>query len=177
MDEMRQRERYAGSGIAVERTFAGVGTIVLRGEHDEYTSPKLGKTIASVLAKGLDVMVDLREAEFLDSTSVAALLAGQENAALRDAGFVVVLDDAQTGWAVRRLFEIARLSSILTIVSTPEQALAHLRERIAFTRAERRGSSERRSGRDRRLSTRPVGLERRSGDERREGRDRRQQVA
>jgi anti-anti-sigma factor len=175
---MRQSERRdVGSGIAVDRSYAGVGMNVLRGEHDEYSSPKLAKTIASVLAKGLDVIVDLRDAEFLDSTSVAALLAGQDNAALRDAGFVVVLDEDQTGWAVRRLFEIARLSSILTIVSTPEQALAHLRQRIAFPRAERRGSGERRSGRDRRLSTRDVGLERRSGTERRTGADRRGQRA
>jgi anti-anti-sigma factor len=174
---VRQSERgHAASGMAVDRSYAGVGTIVLRGEHDEYTSPKLAKTIASILAKALDVSVDLREATFLDSTSVGALLAGQENAAARDRGFVVILDSG-TGWAVRRLFELTRLSSILTIVSTPEQALAVLRQRIDSSRDERRDSGERRSGQDRRTAAAIPWQERRSGGERRASADRRIQLA
>jgi anti-anti-sigma factor len=162
--------------MAVDRSYAGVGTIVLRGEHDEYTSPKLAKTIASILTKGLDVSIDLREATFLDSTSVGALLAGQENAAARDCGFVVILDSG-TGWSVRRLFELTRLASILTIVSTPEQALAVLRQRIESPRDERRDSEDRRSGRDRRAMASIPRQERRSGDERRACADRRAQFA
>ena len=169
---MELRHDRGFSGIAVDRSYAGVGTILLRGEHDEYTSPKLAKTIASVLAKGLDVVVDLRAATFIDSTTVSVILAGQENAAAHDAGFVVVVSE-ETGWAVRRLFELTKLESVLTMVSTPEQAIVHLRERIGYPRIERRAPGERRSGRDRRTGERMVRPERRSGVERRSGRDRR----
>jgi anti-sigma B factor antagonist len=123
--------------IAVNRELGGVAVIALSGEHDNFSSPRLAKALAAQLAAGNDVVVDLSETTFIDSTTAGTLIAAKENAESSGARLVVLLNDA-AGWAVRRLFETARLGAILTVASTLEDA-------FELTRAGR--PDERRSGR------------------------------
>ena len=48
--------------IVVQRARPGTALVSLIGEHDAYTSTKLSDELAALLAEGLDVIVDLREA-------------------------------------------------------------------------------------------------------------------
>jgi len=90
--------------------------VVLRGEHEAYTAHKLGKQLEALLDEAMPVSVDLREATFIDSTVVAALLAGKRHADEVQLDFLLVLGD-RTGWPVRRLLEITGLDSTFQIVA------------------------------------------------------------
>jgi anti-anti-sigma factor len=68
--------------------------LVLRGEHDLSTQPRLRAAIDEALAAGRSVVIDLSEVEFIDSTVLAAILYGQRRATAgnggRGQGFAVV---------------------------------------------------------------------------------------
>jgi anti-sigma B factor antagonist len=68
------------------QTAPGVVVILLRGEHDLSTQPRLRATIDEALAAGMSVVIDLSEAEFIDSTVVAAILHGHRRATDGDGG-------------------------------------------------------------------------------------------
>jgi anti-anti-sigma factor len=158
-------------GIDVWRAEPGVAIFGLPGEHDDYTSPKLARELATALEEGLNVVVDLRQTTFLDSTSVATLLVARRKADERDLDLAVVIDDV-TAWPVRRLFELAHLADVLPILPGVDAAIA--RTRAAWRGKERRSGGERRSDRDRRLETTLLeATERRTGKDRRSGLDRR----
>ena len=118
--------------IVVDRSERGIAVLTLRGEHEGYTTPKLRGELSLLLDDGLDVIVDLREATFLDSTSVGVFLTGREEAQERGLAFVLLMNDS-TGWSVRRLFEITGLASVLPVASTREEALAAARDQHAAT--------------------------------------------
>jgi anti-anti-sigma factor len=109
-------------GIAVTRETPGIACVALTGEHNEYTARLLTKTLAAELAAERSVVVDLGGATFLDSTSAGALLVANELAAQRGGRFVVLLPE-EAAWAVRHLFETARLETILTVLATRDAAL------------------------------------------------------
>jgi len=158
-------------GIDVWRAEPGVAIFGLAGEHDDYSAPKLARELATALEEGLHLVVDLRHATFLGSTSVATLLAARRTAAERELDLAVVIDEV-TAWPVRRLFELAHLAEVLPIVQGVDAAIA--RSRVARASAERRSGGERRAGRERRLEASLLqAAERRTGFERRSGADRR----
>jgi anti-anti-sigma factor len=157
--------------IDVWRAEPGVAIVVLPGEHDDFSSPRLARELATVLEEGLNVIIDLRQTTFLDSTSVSTLLFARKTAADRQIDLAVVIDEL-TAWPVRRLFELAHLSEVLPVVPGVEAALA--RTHAGWRGLERRSFRERRSGTERRRRlTRADMHERRSPEERRSGLDRR----
>jgi anti-anti-sigma factor len=109
-------------GIVVTHDPPGVAVVSLAGEHDQYTAPKLSATLADLLAEGSRIVVDLRRAEFLDSTTAGALLVADQRATAGGSRLVVVLTDDSPG-PVRRLFETARLGTILTVAPSFEFGL------------------------------------------------------
>jgi anti-anti-sigma factor len=115
--------QFAHPSIVVTRDRPGVTVLGLRGEHDQYSAPQLSKAIADELAAGKAVVVDLGDATFVDSTSAGALLVGNQRAVAADRRFVVLLPP-ETGIAVKRLFETARLGTILTVVAERDAALS-----------------------------------------------------
>lgn len=112
-----------GHGIAVSHETPDVAVVLLRGEHDQYTSRAVSQTLADELAAGRDVVVDLSETTFLDSTSAGALLVADQRATAAGRKLVVAIT-AETSTAVVRLFDTARLPTILTVVGTRDEALA-----------------------------------------------------
>jgi anti-anti-sigma factor len=116
--------------IAVTRELSGVSDVELTGEHDQYSAPQITKALGEELAEGRSVIVDLGGASFLDSTSAGALLVANERAARADLRLVILLAP-EAGWAVHRLFETARLGTILTVVASREEALAVVQQATA----------------------------------------------
>jgi anti-anti-sigma factor len=99
-----------------------VSVVALSGEHDYYSAPGLSKALAAELAEGRSVVVDLRAATFVDSTSAGALLVGDQRARAAGQRLVVLLPD-DSAVAVLRLFETARLGSILSLAADYDAAL------------------------------------------------------
>ncbi|HEV7641727.1 MAG TPA: STAS domain-containing protein [Gaiellaceae bacterium] len=93
----------------------GRAVVVLRGEHEAYTAGKLAKHLTALLAEGVAVTVDLREATFIDSTVVGVLIAAHRRAQEAELGFVLRVG-GETGWPVRRLLEVTGLDTQLEIV-------------------------------------------------------------
>jgi anti-anti-sigma factor len=155
--------------IVVHRDDPRVMVMELVGEHDGFSARKIGATIDAALAESRPVVVDVRRAQFLDSTVVSHLLLAQRTAAESGIGFAIVLDSS-AGWPVRTIFEVTGLLDVLPVEPTLEAAFA----RLGTAAPERRSPSARRAGVDRRrnFAARPVAerrvAERRSGGDRRD---------
>ena len=76
------------------------------------------------------VVVDLRDAEFVDSVIAATLLEARKKAQREDIGLAVVLAEEHAN-AVRRMFELSRLTSVFAIYPTVEAGVAAVRKGFA----------------------------------------------
>jgi anti-anti-sigma factor len=70
---------------------AGTHILSLFGEHDMSTEPRLRAEIERLFASGSRIVVDLTDAEFIDSTVVNALVAGHERAEANPAHAIAVV--------------------------------------------------------------------------------------
>jgi anti-sigma B factor antagonist len=89
-------------------------TVTLNGEHEAYTADKLARNLTALIAEGVPVTVDLREATFIDSTVVGVLIAAHRRASEAGLDFVLLLG-SETGWPVRRLLEVTGLDTELDV--------------------------------------------------------------
>jgi anti-anti-sigma factor len=96
--------RMRGDRVAVE----------LKGEHEAYTAAKLERQLDNLLEEGFGIVVDLRQASFIDSETAGLLLAAHRRAESKGTEFRVVLGD-ETGWAVRSLLDITGLGAVLEV--------------------------------------------------------------
>ncbi|MBJ7329146.1 MAG: STAS domain-containing protein [Solirubrobacteraceae bacterium] len=101
---------------------AGVVLVVLSGELDLFSAPRLRNVLEAACADGKPVCVDLAEVPFLDTTALAALLSARRAARDRRAPFVV----AAAGTAVARILDQAGLGELLRSFPTRAEALAAL---------------------------------------------------
>src|SRR5687768_10013962 len=82
------------------------------GDVDTYTSPELVRVLEDVIRSGVaEVVVDVAEVTFIDSSGLAALIGGAKQARSHGATLRV----ARPNPHVRRLFEIAGLNQILGV--------------------------------------------------------------
>jgi anti-anti-sigma factor len=88
--------------------------VALPGEHEAYSADKLARSLAGLIDECVPVVVDLRQATFIDSTVVGVLIVASRRA--REAGlrFEVLLGE-ETGWPVRRLLAVTGLSSEIDV--------------------------------------------------------------
>ena len=100
--------------LTVQRLGNDEAAVLLVGDHDAYSADQVARTVRALLDEGLDVKIDLSEATFVDSATVGALLEAHRWARESDLGFSVVIGES-TGWAVRRLFELTQLESLLSV--------------------------------------------------------------
>jgi anti-sigma B factor antagonist len=92
----------------------------VEGELDMLTAPSLLKAIDDLPEDTPWVVVDLTKVSFLDSSGLNVLVQGRRALDAREVAMrVVVPPDA----AIRRVFEITRLTETLTVVGTREAAL------------------------------------------------------
>jgi anti-sigma B factor antagonist len=102
--------------------------VALVGEHDAYSSSRLENELLVLLDEGRRIVVDLRDATFIDSTTLSALLAGRNAADRRGLGLVLVLSD-QSFTPVHQILDITGLRSEFAIFGDVEDALRSFRER------------------------------------------------
>jgi anti-anti-sigma factor len=101
--------------FALDRGQTGLLVLSLRGENDTYIAPSLRAELELVREEPLPLVIDLGEATFLDSTVVGLLLAAFREAEQRSRVFLLYTPES-TGPAVRRLFQLTRLDSLLPLV-------------------------------------------------------------
>lgn len=98
----------------------GVVQVVLGGEHDLATADHLRQTLAELLERCSKLVVDLRETQFVDSSTIGVLVSASRRAKESGRGFNVVL---ATTPLVERVLEITGVLPALNRVHTLEQAL------------------------------------------------------
>jgi anti-sigma B factor antagonist len=97
--------------------------VVVRGELDLFAAPELKQAIAESLTDdSRDLIVDLTQTLFIDSSGLAVLMVAMKRA--KSLGGRLVVIDA--GGSLARTFQIAGVDQILTIVASREAALAAL---------------------------------------------------
>jgi anti-sigma B factor antagonist len=107
--------------VRFDRSRAGAAIVALEGEHELFTATELERRLVGFIAEGLDIVIDLSHATFVDSSVVAVLLKVRRFARSVNRRFVVVLDD-DTAVPVQRMFEITGLERYLPVVH--DRALA-----------------------------------------------------
>ena len=96
------------------------------GEHDPYSAARLEGELAVLLDEGLRVVVDLRDTEFIDSTTLGTLLAARRDAEQSGLGFTLVLP-RRNYTQVNQLLDLTGLGSAFAIYDTLDDALAAAR--------------------------------------------------
>ena len=96
---------------ACERNCRAV--LVLRGELDLATAPQLEQAVAERLDAGTDVVVDLRELAFMDSTGLRVLVTAHARKAA-DQRFEIVRPPADS--AIAKILSIAGLERELNLI-------------------------------------------------------------
>jgi anti-sigma B factor antagonist len=85
--------------------------IALAGEFDMYTAPEFRHDLHACIERGAaEVIVDLSETTFIDSTFLGVLLGGMRSLRERGGELSVVCPDS-----IRKTFEITGLDRVLTI--------------------------------------------------------------
>jgi anti-anti-sigma factor len=100
--------------------------VALVGEHDTYSAGRLEGELGVLLDEALPVVVDLRDTEFIDSTTLSTLLAARHTAEQSGLGFTCVLPKRKYT-EVSQLLELTGLASAFAIFETLDDALAAAR--------------------------------------------------
>lgn len=99
----------------------GVRIVALHGEHDLSKVASLRIELDAAIAASSAIVVDLTDAEFVDSTTLQALLQSHRAAQDRDLRLAVVVPaDSFT----RRLFDLVGLAAVVATYPTRAAAVA-----------------------------------------------------
>jgi anti-sigma B factor antagonist len=97
-----------------------VALLTVAGEHDLYTAPALREQLDRALAAG-DLIVDLSDATFVDSSVLGALLNARQRAIEEQRGFAVCLKPDSSAM-VRQVFEITGLMPTMPVLASVDEA-------------------------------------------------------
>jgi anti-sigma B factor antagonist len=106
--------------LTTQELGGGSAVIALAGEVDLYTAPELkAELIRLVEAGASNIVVDLTDTTFIDSTTLGVLVSGLKR--LRPAGGRLAL--VVTDRNIRKIFEITGLDRVFPILEDREAAL------------------------------------------------------
>lgn len=88
---MEEREEKASSGTIQHLKKGAAWVLVLQGDHDLSTAPRLVDELDQAFDAGAPVVVDLANVQFLDSAILKALLTARERALSRQEGSFVLV--------------------------------------------------------------------------------------
>jgi anti-sigma B factor antagonist len=97
----------------------GRAHLSLRGELDLATAPELEELLNARVDAGQEVVVDLRDLEFMDSSGIRVLVAAHARAGRTGTRVIVVRPTADS--AVAKIVEVSGLDGELNIVDDPAQ--------------------------------------------------------
>lgn len=99
----------------------GNGVVVIAaGEIDLATSPQLREALLNPAAHAANVVLDLREVTFIDSSGLGVIVGQHKRAQERDEQFAVAVGGAA---AVQRILELSGLVKVLDIVADPQERI------------------------------------------------------
>ena len=93
----------------MERLDGGASRVHVRGELDLSDAPQLGRVLAAEREAGRDLVLDLRELTFIDSSGLAVLVWAAESAARSRRGLRLLAPPA----SVMRTFDVTGLRELL----------------------------------------------------------------
>jgi anti-sigma B factor antagonist len=103
------------------RSEGPASVLTLSGELDLASSPALEQELDRALEAGTNqLIVDLRELEFMDSTGLSVLVKAHQRVEEAGARFGVVKGSAQ----VQRLLSLTGVADRITVADSPEELLA-----------------------------------------------------
>jgi len=94
--------------------------IALGGEHDLASAPRFQETVDEALAGCSHLIVDISDAEFIDSSTIATFIRARDRAEHGGGKFNLVLGTAAI---VERALEVSGVIPVLRVVPTVDQAL------------------------------------------------------
>ena len=98
----------------------GHSVLSLRGEIDVYTAPLLRQAILDLVEQGrLNVVIDMTEVDFLDSTGLGVLVEGLKRVRTRDGTFAIVATQDK----ILKIFDITGLNKAFPIHGTLDEAV------------------------------------------------------
>jgi anti-sigma B factor antagonist len=109
----------------IEAAQDGTRAVAVAGELDQATLPELQRALDEVIDAGSDdLLIDLSDCSFIDSSGLAALVSARERIAAADGRrFAICCGSTQ----VQRLLEITGLDKAMGVVATRDEALETLR--------------------------------------------------
>jgi anti-sigma B factor antagonist len=110
--------------VEVEFRPPGIAFVTLHGEHDLSSRQCLTEALAAASAKR-DVLVDLSECTFMDSSVIAALFHARRKLDERGGRLELVIPESAA--TIKRVAEVTLLAAILPIHKSSEAALACIR--------------------------------------------------
>jgi anti-sigma B factor antagonist len=103
------------------REAEGRTVVSVAGEIDVYTAPRLREEITELVAAGTyDIVIDMSEVEFLDSTGLGVLVGGLKKVRAHDGSLHLVCNQDR----LLKIFRITGLAKVFVIHDTAEAALA-----------------------------------------------------
>jgi len=109
--------------VTLARPDPPTAIVALVGEHDAYSSQRLENELTVLLEDGQRIVVDLRDASFIDSTTLSVLLGARHHAEKSSLGFALVLS-GQTYTQVNQILDLTGLGPAFAIFGTLEDAFA-----------------------------------------------------
>jgi anti-sigma B factor antagonist len=98
----------------------GVAVLSLRGEIDVYTAPRMRQAIVDLVDAGsLNIVVDMQNVDFLDSTGLGVLVEGLKRVRTRGGNLSIVITQDK----ILKIFDITGLNKAFPIHGTLEEAL------------------------------------------------------
>jgi anti-sigma B factor antagonist len=108
-------------GVKTDKVDDSTYVISLTGEVDLYTAPEFKQQLLDVIGEGgKDVVVDLSDTTFIDSTTLGVLVGGVKRLRAQEGRLSLVCSDRN----ITKIFEITGLDRVFTIYPTRDEALA-----------------------------------------------------
>ena len=103
------------------REVGGRTVVAVGGEIDVYTAPRLRDTITELVANGsYDLIIDMEQVEFLDSTGLGVLVGGLKKVRAHDGSLQLVCNQDR----LLKIFRITGLAKVFTIHESADAARA-----------------------------------------------------
>jgi anti-anti-sigma factor len=115
----------SGSDIEVIDAERDWWIVALHGEHDIATADQLADRFGEIFAQGTKIVVDLSDADFIDSSTIRVILRAYQHAE-ETHGDKLVLVGPPVNLALQRLLEVSGLRQMLPVFPDRQRALSAL---------------------------------------------------
>jgi anti-sigma B factor antagonist len=106
-------------GLEVDDSRSPYTVLVVKGDVDVYTAPRLREKLVELVSEGArKIVVDLDGVDFLDSTGLGVLVGGLKRARSHDGDISLVCTRAR----ILKVFELTRLTEVFRITGSVQEA-------------------------------------------------------